>query len=148
MSTEEEMALDPAPVVAGEGVPNDGEEREEVGEEEMGDNASGSELTELEEDEMEEIREQSAKEVEGRNMDTGRPNFPWAQPSEGADQSTQEFFQRGRASAPMINDSDEEIFSTPARQPTRGALARTFSAAAEGGPALTSKNEGGGEQGA
>lgn len=57
MSTEEEMALDPAPVVAGEGVLNDGEEREEVGEEEMGDNASGSELTELEEDEMEEIRE-------------------------------------------------------------------------------------------
>ena len=113
------MSLDPAPVVAAADdhyESNTGGQEEEIREEEMGDVESGSELTELDEEVMEEIRRKASKKAKQR--DSGRPNFPRAQPGEGAGQTTQEFFRHGRASMPIGISSDDEYFASPVEGPS------------------------------
>jgi len=100
--------------------------RELVGdqEEEMEDN-SGSELSEVESSAVAGMEvDEAPKKWEGQ--DRGRPNFKRAAPGAGQQQSTQEFFRRGA----QLSIGALNIFDTPGKTPTRGALAHALSAVA------------------
>ena len=96
-------------------------DQEALREVEMGED-SGSEPSEPESNaaaagEMEE-------EWEGKGC--GMSNFRRAAPGAGQHLSTQEFFRRGA----QLSMSEINIFGTPGKTPTRGALPRSLSAAA------------------
>ena len=104
--------------------------RELVGdqEEEMEDDTS-SELSELESSVAGEMAvDEATEEWEGQAR--GRPNYKRAAPGAGH-QSTQEFFRRGA----QLSMGELNVFDTPGKMPTRGALARSLSTPMRGAPA-------------